>query len=299
MSSKISVVINTLEEEKNIFRSISSVKGFADEIIVVDMESKDKTREIAEKLGAKVYSHKKTGYVEPARNFAISKATCDWILILDADEEISQGLVMWIQEMLKNPKADYYRIPRKNIIFGKWINNSRWWPDMNIRLFKKGTVSWNEVIHAVPMTEGIGMDLDVKEELAIVHHNYDSIEGYIERMNRYTTQYAQMKIDEGYEFSWKDVIVKPMGEFMSRYFYGQGYKDGVHGLALSMLQAFSELSVYLKVWQNGKFEDKSLKLSEINSLLRQKERDLHYWQNDATYKETGKFTDRIRRRLKI
>lgn len=299
MASKITVVINTLNEEKNIERAILSVKSFADEIVVVDMESIDETKKIAEKLGAKVFSHKKTGYVEPARNYAIEKAGNPWVFILDADEEIAKDLALQIQKILKDPKADYFRIPRKNIIFGKWIKNSRWWPDMNIRLFKKGFVSWNEVIHTVPMTQGVGEDVEAKEELAIIHHNYDSIEEYVERMNRYTTEYARLKIEDGYKFHWKDIVTKPWGEFFSRYFFGQGYKDGLHGLALSFLQAFSELVVYLKVWQKENFKEINPTLDEVNSLLRDEEKELHYWQNDSSYKETGNFTDRIKRKLRI
>ncbi len=299
MASKISVVINTLDEEKNISRAIASVKDFADEIVVVDMESADHTREIAKKLGAKVFTHKKTGYVEPARNFAIGKASNPWILILDADEEISKGLILQIQKTLKRPEADYYRIPRKNIIFGRFIKHSRWWPDMNIRLFKKGFVSWNEIIHMVPMTQGVGEDFPEEEDSAIIHHNYDSIEEYLDRMNRYTTHHAKIKIGEGYKFSWKDVVVKPMGEFLSRYFYGRGYKDGLHGLALSLLQAFSELAVYLKVWQKEKFKEHDLKLDEVVDLFQDQEKELHYWESDASVSEGGSLYDRIRRKLRI
>ena len=299
MASKISVVINTLNEEKNISRAITSVKDLADEIVVVDMESGDHTREIAKKLGAKVFTHKKTGYVEPARNFAISKANNPWVLILDADEEVSKGLILQIQKILKRPDADYYRIPRKNIIFGRFIKHSRWWPDMNIRLFKKGFVSWNEVIHMVPMTQGVGGDFAEEEDLAIIHHNYDSIEEYLTRMNRYTTHHAKIKINEGYKFSWKDIVVKPTGEFLSRYFYGRGYKDGLHGLALSFLQAFSELVIYLKVWQKEKFKDRDLKLDEVITLFQDQEKELHYWESDAFINEGGSLYDRIRRKLRI
>ncbi|MGA2910218.1 MAG: glycosyltransferase family 2 protein [Candidatus Microgenomates bacterium] len=296
---KISVVINTLNEEKNLPKAITSIKNLADEIIVVDMESEDKTAEVAKSLGAKVFTHEKTGYVEPARNFAISKASNPWIFILDADEEVPISLAQKISRVLKEPKADYFRIPRKNIIFGHWMQHSRWWPDYNIRLFKKGTVSWNEIIHMVPMTQGVGGEIEDKEEFAIIHHNYDSVEQYLERMNAYSTQHALLRIKEGYKFLWKDLILKPSNEFLSRYFFGEGYKDGLHGLALSLLQAFSELSVYLKVWQKEKFSDQNPNLSEVISVFRDEEKDLHYWEFDSSYKESGKLGDRIRRKLKI
>ena len=144
--TKISVVINTLNEEKNLPRALASVKKFADEIVVVDMKSDDKTVEIAKKAGAKVYEYKRVGYVEPARNFAIGKATGKWILIIDADERLPGSLVKKLKEIVKNPSANYYRLPRKNLIFGKWVKHSRWWPDYNIRFFQKEFVSWSEII---------------------------------------------------------------------------------------------------------------------------------------------------------
>lgn len=295
---KLTVVINTLNEAENLPRAVASVKGLADEIVVVDMESEDKTPQIAKSLGARVFSHKKTGYVEPARNFAISKASNPWVLLLDADEEIPGKLIPKIKQILKDPKADYFRLPRKNIIFGKWMKHSRWWPDYNIRLFKKGNVSWNEVIHTVPMTQGVGGEVEAKEEFAIIHHNYDTVEQYLERMNRYSTMHAALKVKDGYKFSWKDVILKPSNEFLSRYFFGEGYKDGLHGLALSLLQAFSELAVFLKVWQKEKFTDQNPDLKETISVLKDVEKDLHYWQSDSLYKESGSFLSRIRRKLK-
>jgi len=157
--ARISVVINTLNEEKNLPRAIASIKGLADEIIVVDMQSDDRTKEVAEGLGALVYDHKRTGYVEPARNFAIAKAVGPWVLVLDADEEIPPKLAKKLRVFAQKEGADFYRIPRKNIVFGSWLRHSRWWPDYNIRFFKKGKVTWNEVIHSVPMTSGKGIDL--------------------------------------------------------------------------------------------------------------------------------------------
>jgi (heptosyl)LPS beta-1,4-glucosyltransferase len=300
LMAKISVVINTLNEEKNLPRALSSVKPFADEIIVVDMKSEDRTLEIAKKAGAKVYEHERTGYVEPARNFAFSKTTNPWIFILDADEEIPKSLGEKLLKIAKNPRADYFRIPRKNIVFGRWMRHSRWWPDFNIRFFKKGYVSWNEVIHSVPMTQGVGIDLPEKEEFAIIHHNYQSVEQYLERMNRYSTIQAKMLIVEKHKFVWKDVIVKPASEFLSRYFAGEGYKDGLHGLALSLLQAFSEVITFLKVWQSEKFLEQGITLAEVEKELKEVIKDTNWWIADANIKEKGflaSIPDKISRKL--
>lgn len=298
--SKISAVINTRNEEKNLPRALASIKGLAQEIIVVDMESTDKTREIAKKAGAKVYLHKPTGYVEPARNFAISRATGDWILILDADEEVPKKLEQVLKQIaMDNGSADFYRLPRKNIIFGKWIKYSRWWPDHNIRFFKKGKVIWSEIIHSVPETHGKGLDLEAVEDNAIIHNHYESIEQFVERLNNYTTQHAKLLKKNGYKFSWKDIITKPAAEFISRYFAGEGYKDGLHGLALAKLQAFSELVLYLKVWQIEKFEEEDLEVGEVISEMKDKESQIHYWQADTLIKEGGGFIQRIKRKFKL
>jgi glycosyltransferase involved in cell wall biosynthesis len=204
--ARISTVINTLNEEENLPRALASVKDFADEIVVVDMHSDDQTVDIAKKSGARVFEHDRTGYVEPARNFAISKAEGDWILILDADEELSQSLSKSLRKIADNPAADYYRLPRKNIIFGRWIKHTGWWPDYNIRFFKKGCVSWNEIIHSVPTTQGAGSDLKADEENALVHHNYRTAEQYVERMNRYTSYQAKELAGSGRKFVWQFTV---------------------------------------------------------------------------------------------
>ena len=297
--AKISVVINTLNEEKNLPRALASVKKIADEIVVVDMKSDDNTIDIAKKAGAKVYEYKRTGYVEPARNFAIGKATGKWILIIDADEQLSASLAKELKKIVKKPSANYYRLPRKNLIFGKWMKHSRWWPDYNIRFFQKEFVSWSEIIHSVPMTQGKGLDLPAREDLAIVHNNYQSIEQYIERMNRYTTLQSRGLIKEGYAFSWKDILTKPTSEFLSRYFAGEGYKDGLHGLALALLQAFSELVLYLKVWQSEKFKEQEINIDKVIKTMKEQESDLHYWQADVLLKDGGGILQKIKRKFKL
>ena len=277
MVNQISVVINTYNEERNIRRAMESV-AWADEIVVCDMHSSDKTVKIAKELGAKVILHKKTGYVEPARNFAISKTSFNWVLVLDADESIPEALARKIKELIAKPNPiDYVEIPRKNIIFGKWMKASMWWPDYQVRLFKKGSVLWNEKIHGKPQTKGIGLKLQPEEQLAIVHQNYQGVSQFIERMNRYSDIQASQLQEEGYKFSWKDLLQKPLNEFLSRFFASNGYQDGLHGLALSLLQAFSFLVVYLKVWEKIKFKEQEINLSEFKAEAQINGKAIEYW----------------------
>lgn len=277
MSQKISVVINTLNDEKLIERAIKSVK-WADEIVVYDMQSEDKTVALAKKLGAKVYSNKRLEYVELVRNSAISEAAYDWVLILDPDEEIPQLLGERLIEIAnKFKQIDYVRIPRKNIIFDHWMQAAMWWPDLNVRFFKKDKVSWGNEIHRPPHTVGTGLDLEIDEKWAIVHHHYNSVNQFLERMMRYTKIQAEELIDQGYKFDWKDLIKKPLGEFLSRFFANKGYNDGLHGLVLSLLQSFSFLVVYLRVWEQEKFRSQDIKFDEIKNLSQDLGKELNYW----------------------
>lgn len=277
MSNGIAVVINTFNEENVIKRAITSVK-WADEIIICDMHSSDKTVEIAKRLGAKVFYHSFENYVEPARNFAISKASGKWILVLDPDEEIALELKDKLLQISKNlEQIDYIRIPRKNLIFGKWMQASMWWPDYNIRFFKKDKVTWSDRIHRPPSVLGQGLDLPEEEKWAIIHHHYNSISQYLERMIRYTKIQAEELEKDGYKFEWNDLIKKPLGEFLGRFFANKGYQDGVHGLALSLLQAFSNLVVYLRLWEIDGFQSKEITLEGLSTLSKQAGKDINYW----------------------
>jgi glycosyltransferase involved in cell wall biosynthesis len=275
---KISVVLNVLNEEKNIERALASIK-WADEVVIVDDGSTDDTLNIAKKYTKLIYKHKSVGYVEPARNLAISKASGDWILIVDADEEIPETLVKRLQEVAeKMEQISFVEIPRKNLIFNKWMTASMWWPDYNIRFFKKGSVTWKNEIHSIPNVEGLGIKLDADEKFAIIHHNYsEGITQFIERLNRYTDIQAKELQKNGYKFNWIDLITKPTSEFLSRFFANRGFEDGVHGLALSLLQAFSFLIMYLKVWEMEKFKEQSIDLKDLKEVKNKMETEVNYW----------------------
>ncbi len=273
---KISVVIIARNEEKMIEECLKSV-SWADEIIVVDDSSTDKTAELAKKYTSHVYTHKSVGYVEPVRNFALQKATGDWVLLLDTDERISKELASHIQEVIgKGEDITAYILPRKNIIFGKWIQHTGWWPDYNIRLFKKGSVTWSNAIHSVPEVEGITEKFDAREEYAITHYNYVSVSQYLEKMLRYTSIESEQYKEK---INISDFISHPAQEFMGRFFMAQGYKDGVHGLVLSALQAFSVFLVRVKVWELNKYEaqgDKNL-LKTVQKENKKIKKEVAYW----------------------
>ena len=196
---KISAVVNTRNEEQYLESCLKSL-DFVDEIVIVDMESEDKSRDIAYKFTHNVYLHKPMEWVEPARNFGISKATGDWILIIDPDETIPKSLAAKLVSIVDKDKVSFIRIPRQNIIFNEWVKYSRWWPDYNIRFFKKGSVQWQDAIHSIPITYGDGLTLEANEDLSIRHLHYSSLEQYLTRMLRYTDIQAQELQNDGYQF---------------------------------------------------------------------------------------------------
>lgn len=287
---KISVVMTVLNEEKRIQDCLESVQ-WADEIIIVDDGSTDGTLSIAKKYTDKIFPHKSEGYVEPSRNFAISKATGDWILILDADEVVSASLASKLQEIAnESSKADCVRIARKNIIFNKWIQHTGWWPDYNIRFFKKGSVTWPNKIHAQAEVHGMVIDLGPSEEHAITHYNYDSISQFLQKLDKYTTVAAQEKLAADKKFSWTEILVNPVEEFLSRYFLRKGYKDGLHGLVLSLLMAFYEFIVTLKVWEQKGFQEVSTRdVSEsFEPVISSTRKKFNYWWYDKKISEESK-----------
>lgn len=298
----LSVVITAWNEAKNLPRVITSVKNLADEIVVVDNQSTDDTASIAKKFGCRVFTHPKAGIVEKVRNFSIKKASGDWILLLDADEEIQSDLIGYIKKIISENQVDYCRIARKNIIFNKWITSDHWWPDYVYRLFKKNALTWQETIHSIPITTGVGFDFPMQENLSILHHNYQTISQYVDRLNRYTDFQSQELFAVNTRFSWTDLIKKPVQEFLTQYFARKGYTSGVHGLALSLLQGFSQLIVYLKLWENLNFRENDVDLNLLKNEITSSTGQFNwwYWQTKiSTSKGLNKFLHKLRRRFSI
>ncbi len=188
----LSVVIITLNEEANLVRTLQSV-SWADEIVIVDSRSTDHTREIAEFYHAKFFVESWKGFAAQ-KNSALQKATGDWILSLDADEDVEPALAEEIRQTLaKNPSADGFWIPRKNFFLGRWIRHGGFYPDRKLRLFRRGAGQFEErLVHEdVRIT---GPTARLKNNL--LHRAYPTIEGYLEHMNRYSSLGAQMMAGE-------------------------------------------------------------------------------------------------------
>ncbi len=248
----ISVTIVCFNEAEKLEKCLKSLIGFADEIIILDLGSSDESREIAQKYGAKVLRHEFVLYVESVRNFAISKTTGDWILVLDPDEVLTSALKEELKQITKENKYDAVNIPRKNIFFGKWISHTNWWPDKHIRFFRKNKVSWDNKIHSYPVTQGKILEVSAKEELAIIHYGYDNISHFIDRQNRYSEIESKERYEEGERFSWGKFFWWPTREFLVRFIKHQGYLDGFYGFTLTFLMMVYKITVLVKLWEQDK-----------------------------------------------
>lgn len=253
--AKLSVVVSAYNEEKNIADCLKSV-SWADEIIVVDSGSIDKTSQIAKEHKAKVFRRENNLMLNVNKNFGFGRATNEWILNLDADERVSRELAAEIQKTLKNSKdISGYWMPRKNIIFGKWIQNSIWWPDLHLRLFKKGRGRFAEK-HVHEHVELQGKAGTLKN--ALIHENYQSISQYLYKLDKiYTESEVENFLRNKGTITYLDAIRFPFHDFLKTFFSQKGYKDGLHGLVLSMLQAFYSFIVFAKVWEKKGFKEEN------------------------------------------
>jgi glycosyltransferase involved in cell wall biosynthesis len=284
--SKLSVVVSAYNEESKIETCLKSAL-FADEIVVVDNSSTDKTKDLAKKYTKNVYEQKNNpSEIDLQKNFGFSKATGDWILSLDADEEISKELADELKVLIrKNVKENGFWIPRKNFTFGKWIEHTGWYPDHQIRLFRKGKGKFTDKhVH-----EKIKIDGEVGYlKSDILHQNYQTISQFIHRaIDIYCPSEAEYLLANGYVFSPFDAIHFPLDEFLSRFFTREGYKDGFHGLMLSLLMAFYRFIVFALIWEKQGFKE----VKDDNFLentakeLKKANKEIVFWVNQEKQKQ--------------
>ncbi len=279
---KISAVISAFNEERNIERCLKSL-AFADEVVVVDNSSTDKTVSIASKYTDNIYTQKNNPKeIDRQKNFGFEKATGDWILSVDADEEVSKELAGEIKKVLSaKPSAlsaiNGFWLPRKNYIFGKWIeHNTGWYPDYQLRLFRKGKGKYeSKKVHQDLVI--LGETEKLKEHL--IHHNYDSVEQYIKKILIYAPNEAEGLLSDGYQFSYFDVIRFPLADFLSWFFARKGYKDGFHGLILSMMQSFYHFLVFVFIWERQGFKeyDKEDFLKDTEGEFQKAGKEVAFW----------------------
>ena len=251
----LSVVIITFNEEANLGRLLESTRP-ADEHIVLDCGSTDRTLEIARSFGARTFTENWKGYAAQ-KNSAIDKTTGDWVLSLDADEAAEPELMEEIRHVLDhNPPVDGYYMPRKNYFLGRWIRHGGFYPDRKLRLFRRGRGRFGErPVHEVVQVDGPTETLSH----ALVHDAYPTLEGYIEHMNRYSSLGAEMKGNRG--FSLLNIVVNPLATFVYNYFFRLGLLDGCEGLLLNLYHSAYVSWKYAKAWERARIPKSTTNLS--------------------------------------
>ena len=241
--TKISAIIPTLNEEIHISEAIKSV-SFADEIIVIDSFSEDKTIEIAEKLNVKIIKRKFDDF-SSQKNYAIEQATYNWIYMLDADERVTDKVREEILKAVKNPKDFVGFYVRRTFYFaGEKINYGGCQRDKVIRLFLKEYATYNGVVHEKIAAKGkIGFFKN-----KIDHFSYRSYNHYISKMNHYGALRSQQFFKEGRKVNFFHILIKPCARFFIHYFIRLGFLDGFTGLIFAKIQAYSVFVKYVKLW---------------------------------------------------
>jgi ADP-heptose:LPS heptosyltransferase/glycosyltransferase involved in cell wall biosynthesis len=244
---KLSVVIITFNEEKNIGRCLQSVIGIADEIIVLDSLSTDKTREICESYGVKFIQHPFLGYIDQ-KNKALSYASYPHVLSLDADEIISDELKRSILEAKENWTADGYYFNRLTNYCGKWIKHGGWYPDAKLRLWDTRKGKWKGLlIHEKVELEPGAKTIPLKGDL--LHYSYYSIHQHIEQANRFSEIMAAEYLKKGKKANLFSLTIKPFWWFIKSYFLRAGFLDGFYGFLIAIVSSHANFLKFVKLKQ--------------------------------------------------
>lgn len=241
MEIPISVVIITLNEERNIAKCLDSVKAIADDVVVIDSFSTDKTEEICISHGARFVRHRFEGHIQQ-KNWAITQAKYPHILSLDADEVLSDELIEAIKEIKDNWKGDGYTMNRLNNYCGKWIRHTGWYPDRKLRLWDSRRGEWtglnpHDRFEMQPGTTVGHLKGD------ILHYSFNSISEHIRQINKFSDISAMAKFSKGVSIPLLFTLLRTLAVFLKKYFLKLGFLDGYYGFVISRLSAYG---VFLK-----------------------------------------------------
>lgn len=240
---KLSVVIITLNEEKNIERCLASVKNVADEILVVDSLSTDKTKEICQKFNVRFVEQKFLGYVEQ-KNFALQLASYDYVLSLDADEALSSELALEINKIKSAFSGCGYSFNRLTQYNGHWVRHCGWYPDTKLRMVEKKKARWvgNNPHDALEVDGEMG---HLSGDL--LHYSYDSISSHVLQTNKFTSIEAQALYQKGKRATISKLVTRPFYQFFKDYFLKLGILDGRYGFVICFINAMYVLLKYAKM----------------------------------------------------
>jgi len=241
---RLSAAVIAKNEEEKIGRCIDSL-SFADEIIVVDSGSQDRTVEIARSRGAQVVFHEWEGHIQQ-KNFAIDQTRGEWVLSLDADEIVSPELREEILKAINDPAVDGYAIPRLVYYINRWIFHSGWYPARKVRLFRRGKGRWGgENPHDRITLEG--REGTLKGDM--YHLSFDDISDHLKTINSFTDIAAEERAAKSDKSSWLAIVTRPPATFLKMYLLKLGFLDGVPGFIVASLSAYHVFCKYVKIWE--------------------------------------------------
>ena len=240
----LSASIICFNEEENLRRCLESV-SWVDEIVIADSFSQDRTLEIAREYTDRVFQRTWTGYRDQ-KNFAMVKCEGEWILSLDADEEVSDALREEIQEEIRRPHGkEGYRMPRRSYYLGRWINHSGFYPDRQLRLFKREFGEWvgGRVHERVEVKGRVG---NLKNDL--LHYPYKgSISGILRKVDVFSGLAAEDMYDRGKRYRLRQLLIRPVTKFIEVYFLKFGFFDGLPGFIIAGMSSFTMFVRYSKL----------------------------------------------------
>ena len=243
---KLAVLILTKNEEKNIAECIQSA-AFANEIVVIDSGSTDRTRELAESAGARFVVHlmDDEGFAGQ-RNYALTQTNADWVFYLDADERITADAVAEIQAIVHQDTLSVWRVKRMNIVFGQMMRYGEHGPDFVTRLFQRESVHWEGVVHERPVMK---KQAEVHTLHGVLHHyTYNDWDRYFDKFNQYTTLMAIKMQEKGKNGSFVDILLHPIFAFIRFYILKRGFLDGKQGFIFAVTHYFYTMIKYVKLY---------------------------------------------------
>ena len=244
---KISVAVITYNEEKKLGQCLESVK-WADEIVVLDSFSTDKTVEIAKKYTDKVFQHTFDGHIQQ-KNRALDLCSNEWVLSLDADEVLSDGLkeeILAIKNSGKEPEADGFYINRKIRYLGRWIRHGNWYPDYKLRFFKRSRARWGGINpHDTIILNGKTARLNGE----LLHYSYDSVADHLNTVNKFTSIMAKEYHEKGKKPSLLNLTLRPFFGFFKSYILKRGFLEGKRGFIIAVIDSYYVFLKFVKVFE--------------------------------------------------
>lgn len=242
MPNRIAVLILTYNEETNIADCIKSA-AFADEIVVIDSGSSDRTESIAREMGTKFVYHSFEEGFAAQRNFALTQTEAEWIFYLDADERLTSEAASEIRHIVENGPVAAYQILRMNVIFGQPVKHGGHAPDLSLRLYPRTSIRWEGKVH-----EHANVEVPIRTmNTSMLHYTYTSWSRYFFKFDQYTSFLAQQMHEKGKKMKISDILVRPWFAFFKFYILKSGWRDGMTGLIFALLHAFYTMTKYIKL----------------------------------------------------